>query len=102
MSDAVLLAKTVLKCRFVVADTDARKRAAALEFGGEKDFQRLARHLGADQALAERHDIGVIVLARQTRRGDIMDDGGAYLGVAPRHRQMATGSHWVVTKAAPP
>src|SRR6266850_2057535 len=56
--------------------------AAAFELGGEKDFQRLARHLRADQALAERHDIGVIMLARQTRRSDVMDDGGAYPWVA--------------------
>jgi D-arabinose 1-dehydrogenase-like Zn-dependent alcohol dehydrogenase len=36
--NAVLLAKTVLKCRFVVADIDARKRAAALEAGAAAVF----------------------------------------------------------------
>ena len=35
----------------------------------EKDLQRLARDFGSDQALAERHDVGVVVLARQPGRG---------------------------------
>ena len=56
--------------------------AAAFELRVEENLQRLARDLDADQPLAERHDIGIVVLARQPRRGRVVGEHGADLGIA--------------------
>src|SRR4051812_46839608 len=55
--------------------------AAALKWRAEKYLERLTRHLDSDQTLAERHDVGVVVLTRQPRRGRVVCQHGAHHGI---------------------
>src|SRR5690348_2885203 len=61
---------------------DAALVAVAEELGFEESGDARPRHLDADQPGAERDDIGVVVLPRETRRERLGDERAARGGIA--------------------
>ena len=55
--------------------------AATLKRGVQEDLQGGPCSFSADETLAECHDVGIVVLARQAGRRFIMDERGAFIHV---------------------
>src|SRR5581483_5631675 len=77
------LTSSLLLTRKRVEQRDALLVAAAGERRGEERLERLLGDRAADQPLAEADDVGVVVLARQARRGRL------------RHQRRAHARHLV-------